>query len=1244
MTNVLKSKIAKAALGFVAAASMLVASSALAYTYSTMLKVGSTGADVTALQTQLGVTPATGYFGMKTQAAVKAYQTANGLDAVGYLGPKTRALLSAGTTGGTTSGTSMVPGCTAGAMFSSTTGAPCTSTTALVPGCTGTTGFSSTTGASCATGGTVVTTGGPLTVALASDNPAGGNYPVSTPAGNSSETVFAKFNFTAGSADVTVNQLTVTRGGLASDNNIQNLYLMNGASVITTSLGISNGRSTFSMPGGLFTVKAGTSMEVTLAGDVTGLTSSQNLHFGIAAAADVVTSTSVTPAGTFPMWGNDMYGIEVSNPSLATLTITPITTGSQVNAGTQAYTAGQFQFVAGNSAVQVKSIKFTQRGTINNTTDLANMKLMNGSVQVGATVPALNADGTVVFDLTAAPLQIASGQTVLLSLVTDVMGLSGASRNFQFTIQRTYDVVANDMTYNAGATVQETTSNSLCNGTTPTTGFPVCGVSVAVNSGTLTVTRNTTNTTVPTYLIAAGSNNQIIGAFDFRANGEAVRITSLTANLVRGTSAAESTDFNNLKLVDDQGVTIGSTYTSTSTADTTVSVPGTSSLNYIIPANTTRTIFLKADIAATPTGSQTYQATITAGTAQGFTSLSTITIPSSSGNTLSVSGTPFYAALNNGFGAITAVRGATAQKIGSFTLTAGAAEGVNVSSITLNTLVGSGISSSYDTGVLSNLRVCVTAATGSTTSGCPTGENMVGTSISLPNTTTGESDTFSSSQAIAIAAGGSVNFDVFADVSTGGALSGESWVSLSGAQSTGAVTNSSRTATDVGGTTITTSHMVAGQAVVLGGAGSLTAAVSPSPSNVVSSYVGMGITSVKIGSFKFTASNNENINLTQAVLTNTGSSTTGFLNVRLMNGTTMVGSAVPSFTAGVATFNLPPAGQTGAFLVPQNSSAILDIYADTNSNSAAPGNSGTTVALTLTSLKYTGAQSGIVSSATPGTTTGATITLYRSVLGVTNALTAVTPTTLSSANSLANFAFQATGNDDAYVNSMTVVQSGGALSTSPNNTTPVTYTATTDGVTALPIITTGSITPTAGSTGTQTITFTALTGGATITPITFTGSATLATDVSNLQAISWPSASATFPFTVTNIGSTGVLFTPAAAYGQYANVTIAVTGGSTNTVVNPGSTNGQFTLTGSTAKTIYFPSSNATLNLGGYDIAHGSTGNVYIKGNLSVLTTAATPQAFGLLLNNFAWSDANAGGIAPSATIVLPVSGPTFNF
>lgn len=67
------------------------------------LAIGSTGADVNALQQILiakgfltSVTAPTGYFGSGTQAALKKFQVANGISpASGYAGPITRTFLDA---------------------------------------------------------------------------------------------------------------------------------------------------------------------------------------------------------------------------------------------------------------------------------------------------------------------------------------------------------------------------------------------------------------------------------------------------------------------------------------------------------------------------------------------------------------------------------------------------------------------------------------------------------------------------------------------------------------------------------------------------------------------------------------------------------------------------------------------------------------------------------------------------------------------------------------------------------------------------------------------------------------------------------------------------------------------------------------------------------------------------------------------------------------------------------------------
>jgi len=121
----------------------------VAATFTRDLTIGSTGSDVTALQTWLiskGYSipaGATGYFGTQTQAAVAAYQTANGISPnAGYFGPITRAKVNqaAAATTTTTTTTTTVGGCAPGAAFSSTTGAACGSSTTTTSGSTALTG------------------------------------------------------------------------------------------------------------------------------------------------------------------------------------------------------------------------------------------------------------------------------------------------------------------------------------------------------------------------------------------------------------------------------------------------------------------------------------------------------------------------------------------------------------------------------------------------------------------------------------------------------------------------------------------------------------------------------------------------------------------------------------------------------------------------------------------------------------------------------------------------------------------------------------------------------------------------------------------------------------------------------------------------------------------------------------------------------------------------------------------------
>jgi hypothetical protein len=378
-----------------------------------------------------------------------------------------------------------------------------------------------------------------------------------------------------------------------------------------------------------------------------------------------------------------------------------------------------------------------------------------------------------------------------------------------------------------------------------------------------------------------------------------------------------------------------------------------------------------------------------------------VDIGSQSGNILSTSATPFAAGLNSGVGAITTVAGASSVKVASFTLNAGPAEGVNVVSVTLTT--NGGVAGNFQ-----NLKMMVG------------GMQFGTTQNTLSNNT---SYTFSGSSPIGINAGASVVVDVYADTISGTTYGAAYVVALTGASGTGSVTNSTRTI----------SATTSGQKVTVNGNGLLTVAVA-SPA-VTSQYVGMGVTGVKLASFKLSADNNEALNITQVTLTDTASSSnlgSNFYNFKLMNGATQVGSTMPSLTGTTSpytvTFTIPVSG-TGSLMVPQNGYVNLDVVADANVYGSGAVSGGTdAISLATSSVQYQGAQSSVTATQ-PATSvaSGATFTLYRTSLAVASGPSFTAPAGLSDGSTVGQFTFSAGSGYDAILKNVQLANVGSLI-------------------------------------------------------------------------------------------------------------------------------------------------------------------------------------------------------------------------
>ncbi|MGC9611056.1 MAG: peptidoglycan-binding domain-containing protein, partial [Minisyncoccia bacterium] len=586
------------------------------YSFTRDLTVGSKGADVTALQQilinggYLKISAPTAYFGAMTKTAVAAWQKAAGVSATGYFGPKSRAAIAS----------------TAGPV---------------TPG-----------------GPVVNVPGSGLVVSVASGNPVSGSV-----AQGGVNVPILKLYFTAGtSAPVTVTQFTVVRSGLSQDSDLNNVYLYDGGVRLATNLGINQGSINFSNSSGIFTVNAGQTKEITVSADVNSTAAAGHIiTLGVAGASAITASGAVS--GAFPITSNYMTVATMTN--LATLTVSGYSSSTvNINAGQQNYLIGQFTVQAGNNPVKVTNLRFTNVGTVD-TGYVQNIKLMNGSTQLGATVGTMPATNVLSFDLASNPLMLTSGQSIQLNIYADVMG--GTGRYFQLTIQQASDVQAVDNMYSVGI------GATLVSGST----FPVTLAYNSILNGGLVISRNANS---PTTYVVAGNTNQVLAKFDILASGDAVKINQLVLAQVGQTVSS-----TNIRVVDDQGAQLGSTIT---TGAATMYVPGstaaTNNLNYVIPANVTRTLTVYADLASTISGTEEIDIT-TGGSAQSYTNYTAVTVGTVSGYSLTVltSASNLVGATNYSLGTPTISAGTRQAKIASFNLTAGQVNPVSLTGVSI---------------------------------------------------------------------------------------------------------------------------------------------------------------------------------------------------------------------------------------------------------------------------------------------------------------------------------------------------------------------------------------------------------------------------------------------------------------------------------------------------------------------------------------------------------------------------------
>lgn len=483
-------------------------STAGCYTFTRDLTLGSQGADVTALQAFLRMKghfthpTDTGYFGAVTQAAVSAWQSANGVSpAAGYFGSISRAKYNM--------------------MCGSTTTGPST------PAPTGT--------------GLAVAPGTQPNNSLAPQN--------------ASRVPFTRVTVTAGNdGDVVINSFTVQRVGLGSNAAFAGVVLVDdsGRQLGTAKTFNSNDQATI---GEKVTIPRGTSKTFTVAGN---MASSLLSYAGEAPGISVIgVNTSATVTGSLPITG--AFHVINSTLSVGTLSL-DVSNASAANAtvnreiGTTAFRVSGFRLTAGSAEdVRLRSLRFNQTGSVSSN-DLANVMVYVGGTGYPATV---SADGKY-YDVTlGSGIVIPEGNNVEVYVQYDLVGANSSGRTVIFDVDKTTDIYATGETYAYG--ISPTTSGGSSvptsrGNTTETTGTPyIYGNQVTVTGAAITTIAK--SSTVPAQNIAVNVPNQPLGAFEVDIRGEAMTVQSLVMS-VATSSGSGSGLLTNVTIVDQNGAVV----------------------------------------------------------------------------------------------------------------------------------------------------------------------------------------------------------------------------------------------------------------------------------------------------------------------------------------------------------------------------------------------------------------------------------------------------------------------------------------------------------------------------------------------------------------------------------------------------------------------------------------------------------------------------------------------------------------
>lgn len=577
-------------------------------------------------------------------------------------------------------------------------------------------------------------------ISLAADTPAAFQTAL-----NAQDVIFTKIKFSAGASAYTVSTIVIARGGVAADADISSIKLYDGSTQIgsTQALNTTTHKATFTNLN--WNIPAYSVKYLTVKGSIAASGTAivgDSIRLGIYAASDI--TSTVTPSGTFPIWGNarTIAGISVGNLDVDA---TAAPAAATILSGATDQQIACWKFAASSTeGFNVNSIRVTHVGTAARV-DLSNLLLKVSGAQIGSSVAELDLSNAITFDLSSSPLSINAGSAKTVCAYADIGGGIWTGRTVKFEITQYTDVVAYGANSGGATTITHDIGTAYAKET---------GALMTIGQGSLTIALDAAeNPSSQNYV--KGTSNRPITAIKFSTGSrEGVRITKIRLSLT-----GNITDISNVTLWDGTTQIAGpasaiSSYVTFGANTVGWDVSGL----FDIEASQNKTLVVKADIPSGATALNEIKLSIADSAdiwADGLSSQYDLPTDDISGTAIgnlhivTGSGSLAVSLSADTPAAQTIVKGAVNKVLAKINLTAGSGEDILVSSITVRCYVGSGTDTPCTNGTTTNIKLLKSDG------------SQYGSTVSSPTA----SASFTGN--LTVAAAQTVTLSVVADIPTG---------------------------------------------------------------------------------------------------------------------------------------------------------------------------------------------------------------------------------------------------------------------------------------------------------------------------------------------------------------------------------------------------------------------------------------------------------------------------------------------